>query len=66
MSTLFRTIERTRFSYSLPLWLKEKLIELSVKKGRDSNDLITDALLKTYPELQPSGTNVLRKILKTG
>jgi predicted DNA-binding protein len=50
---------KTRFSYALPAWLKEKLAQLSQETGKDVNDLITEALTKTYPELRNKSGSVL-------
>lgn len=39
------------FHYRMPWWIKKGLAWLSLRKGRDANQLIDEALIKTHPEI---------------
>lgn len=53
----------TRHNYSLPVVLKERLMSLSEKKDKPINALITEALIRMYPELRSLPAHTLASLL---
>jgi len=66
--SLFDDEIMTRFSYSLPDWLMKGLEALKESKGENINSLISQALLKQYPELQKqnnTGPSLISRLIKS-
>lgn len=53
----------TRYQYNLPAALYEKLMALSDKKDKPINSLISEALVRTFPELRSLPAQTLASFL---
>lgn len=59
--------QKTSFNFTMPVWFKQALEELSVQKGRAANDLIIETMLKVYPKTFETAKNRnVRRVIPPG
>lgn len=54
---------KTTLNLSIPIFLKENLQKLSLKKGENINKIIIYSLYQTFPELKQDNNDILHKII---